>query len=44
MKEKDEEFENVEPREFEEIMCAFILAVGKKGRRKTDMNQQHYGR
>ena len=35
MKEKDEEFENVEPREFDEILCAFILAVGEK---RTEKN------
>ena len=31
LKGKDEEFENVERRDLEEILCAFILAV-KKGR------------
>ena len=31
---KDEEFENIEPRELDEIPCAFILAVKKKGRRR----------
>ena len=35
MKEKDEEFENVKPREFEEILCRFILAVGRK---RTEKN------
>ena len=30
MKGKDEEFENIEPRELDEILCAFILAVKKK--------------
>ena len=35
MKKKDEEFENVEPREFEEILCAFIFGGGKK---RTEKN------
>ena len=43
MKGKDEEFENIEPRELDEILCAFILAVKKK-RTEKNMNQQHYGR
>ena len=30
MKGKDEEFENIEPRELDEILCAFILAVQKR--------------
>jgi len=30
IKGKDEEFENIEPRELHEILCAFILAVKKK--------------
>ena len=30
MKEKDKKFENVEPRELEEILCVFIQAGGKK--------------
>ena len=30
MKGKNEEFENVEPREVEEILCTFILAVKKQ--------------
>ena len=30
MKGKGEEFENIEPRELDEILCAFILAVKKK--------------
>lgn len=30
MKGKHEEFENIEPRELDEILCAFILAVKKK--------------
>ena len=34
MKGKDEEFENIEPRELDQILCAFILAVKKKGRRR----------
>ena len=42
MKGKDEEFENIEPRELDEILCAFILAVKK--RTEKSMDQQHYGR
>ena len=38
---KDEEFENIEPRELDEILCAFILAVKK--RTDENMNHQHYG-
>ena len=43
MKGKDEEFENIELRELDDILCAFILAVKKK-RTEKSMNQQHYGR
>ena len=32
VKGKDEEFENIDPRDLDEILCAFILAVKKKGR------------
>ena len=50
MKGKDEEFENVEPRELDEIQCAFILAVKKKNKKlktkrtEENMNQERYGR
>ena len=30
MKGKDEELENIEPRELDEILCAFIVVVKKK--------------
>ena len=32
MKGKDEEFENIEPRELDKILCTFILAVKKKNK------------
>ena len=34
MKGKDKKFENIEARELDQILCAFILAVKKKGRRR----------
>ena len=37
IKGKDEEFENIEPRELDQILCAFILAVKK--RTEKNMNQ-----